>query len=92
MPLARSEGRERPDSAADDLVATANLGRPFDHDEPGALAHLMIVHRLAGLETDRDRAGAVVRHQHGRIDGAARRVDLRQIPRLHGWKLSRLTA
>lgn len=80
MSLARRERRERPDAATDDIVPAADLGLAFDDDEPGALAHLMILERLTGLEAKRDRPRAVVRREDLGIDGAAGRLELREVP------------
>lgn len=84
--LARAEGRERPHAAVNDVAAAPDLGLAFDDDEPGALAHLVVAQRLAGVQANRDRSSAVVRHQDSRIDGPARRLELGQVPGLHGCK------
>ena len=80
MTLARSKRRQRPDTALYDVVTAADLRLALDDHEPGALPHLMVVHQLTGLEPERDRTGAVVRAQNLRVDGAAGRLDLREVP------------
>ena len=84
MSLGRIERRERPDPAAHDLVAGADLGLALDDHEPGTLANLVVAQLLTGLEPEHDRARPVVRHQDRRVDRASGRLDLREIPGLHG--------
>ncbi len=88
MPLARSKRDERSDAAARDLVAHADVDLALDDDDPRALPHLMVVHRLSGLEANRDRTRPVLGRQHLRVDHAARRLDLHEVPRLHGSNLA----
>ncbi len=84
MPLSRVEGDERSDATVDVLVAAGDLELPLDDDQPGPFAYLMIAELLTGLEPDRDRACAVVRREHRGIGTTAGRLDLGEVPRLHG--------
>ena len=86
VPLARGERRERADAPLDDLVAAANLRLPLDDNEPRALADLVVVHGLAGLEAKSDRPRTVVGREHLRVDRPAGRLELREVPGLHGRK------
>ena len=81
-----------PTPAVDDRRHRTDRRAALDDDHPRALAHLMVAHLLTRLEADRDRACTVVGRQHGRVDRAAGRLDLDQVPRLHGATVSRRAA
>lgn len=86
VPLARGERRKGADAPVDDLVAAANLRLALDDDEPRALAYLVVVHGLAGLEAKSDRPRAVVGREHLRVDRPSGCLELREVPGLHGRK------
>ena len=81
-----------PTSASTSSAPLVIVAAALDHDDPGALAHLVVTELLTRLEADRDRARAVVRGEDGRVDASAGCLELVDAPRLHGRNLPRRAA
>ena len=56
----------------------------LEHGHPGVLLHLVVAELLARVEHDQHRAGLVAGVDDDRIARAGRRLDLHQVPGLHG--------
>src|SRR5438034_1264597 len=83
-PLVHVEREEAAGSALDDLPAAVHADRPVHDGNERTLLHLMVSELLTGIEHDQHGAGSVVRAQHDGGAAAAGRIDLAEVPTLHG--------
>jgi hydroxyacylglutathione hydrolase len=81
--LVRFEAHQDSGARLDHVATHGYLHRPVEHGDPGVLLHLMVAERLAGLQHDQHRAGAVVGVEDDRISRSVGGVELEQIPALH---------
>ena len=84
--LVRIEAKQHPRACVDRLAGGGDLHQSLEHGHPGVLLHLVIAHDLPGVEHDQDCTGFVARVDDERIPRACRRLDLHQVPALHGGK------
>lgn len=84
VPLVRFEAGQRARWGIDLLGSGAERDGALDHHDPGVLLHLMVAQLLAGIEANEDRPGFVVALEDDGRAAPSRRLDLGQLPRLHG--------
>src|SRR5207249_2409189 len=83
-PLVGVEREEGAGPALDRLAARFNAYRAVDDGDERAFLHLVVAQRLTRLEDDQDGACSLVRAEHDGRATAAGRLDLVEIPALHG--------
>jgi hypothetical protein len=78
------ESEQRARSCLDDVAARLDMGRTLNNHQPSPFTHLVIAEFLTGGEADDDRPRSVDGLESGRPTCPLGRVNLFNVPRLHG--------
>ena len=83
-PLVRLEQEQRAGTGVERLAPRTDPNGPVHHDHEGVLLDLVVAEALPGLEADQDGSRLVLGVQYHRRAASAPRLDLKQVPPLHG--------